>query len=379
MPDLNNLKNTLKESGTKFPIYLDYQSTTPVDSRVIEEMIPYFNDKFGNADSKGHKFGWETEAAVDIARQKVANTINADHESIIFTSSATESNNLALLGTKHLYDHVITLATEHKSVLEPIYHLQNLGIKSTILPVQQNGLVDLNLLEGSITSEKTLISIMTVNNEIGIIQPTKEIGLICKKHNILFHTDIAQSFGKVPLDVNECNIDLASISGHKIYGPKGIGALYVRNKLDIKPIMYGGMQEYGIRPSTLPTALIVGLGKASEIAISEMNLNYGHIKELYEYFVKNIIDSKITINGSIDIRWPGNINITLPKHDVRMLRDIAISHGSACSSGKISHVLKALDLNDIEIKNTIRIGIGKDTTLEEINYTVALLKETISN
>lgn len=379
MITLNNIKQSLKASGTKFPIYLDYQSTTPTDPLVLEEMMPYFNIKFGNADSKGHSFGWEAEAAIDIARIKIAKAINADQNSIIFTSSATESNNLALFGTQHLYDHIITLATEHKSVLEPIYHLQKLGIKATILPVKQNGLVDLNLLEESIISNKTLISVMAVNNEIGVIQPLKEIGLICKKHNALFHSDIAQGFGKIPIDIEECNINLATISGHKIYAPKGIGALYISKKLNIKPIMYGGMQERGIRPSTLPTALIVGLGKAAEIALEKMDINYSHIKTLYEHFLQNLIHENIILNGDKNIRWPGSINITLPKYEANALRDIAISHGSACSSGQTSHVLKALNLNEAQIKNTIRIGIGSYTTLEEVNYAIALLHKLISD
>jgi cysteine desulfurase len=377
---LHYLKQQLKTRSTRFPIYLDYQSTTPVDPRVVEDMLPYFTQKFGNPDSKSHAFGFEAEAAVSLARKQVADALTAREDSIFFTSSATEANNLAIFGIADSCKAVITLSTEHKSVLEPLKQLQKTGMHITYLPVQQNGLVDLNILMETIIKAKlettgtVLVSIMAVHNEIGVIQPLEEIGKICNSLGALFHSDITQGFGKIPIDVIKCNIDLASISGHKIYGPKGIGAIYARSNLKLKPLLYGGGQENGIRSSTLAVPLIVGLGRAAEISTQEMRKDYEHIKKLYDTFL-NHMPPDITLNGDKDKRWQGNINMVLRRSTSS--RDLAISAGAACASGstEASYTLRALGLSDDEIKKSIRIGFGRFTTEEEIEYAAAVILE----
>jgi cysteine desulfurase len=376
----------------KLPIYMDYQATTPMDKRVLEEMLPYFTEKFGNPHSRSHSFGWEAEEAVEHAREQVANLISANSKEIIFTSGATESNNIAIKGAAYFYrdqrNHIITVATEHKCVLDACRHLEEEGFKITYLPVSPTGLIDLQQLEDAITKQTILVSVMAVNNEIGTIQPLKEIGQICRKHNVFFHTDAAQAFGKIPLDVNELNIDLMSISGHKIYGPKGIGALYVRRKPRIRltPLINGGGQERGMRSGTLPTALIVGLGKAAEIAQTEMAKDYQHIKNLSDKFYNTIVKliPDVFLNGDNQQRWPGNLNLSFAYIEgeslILAIKDLAVSSGSACTSSSLepSYVLRALGVEEEMAHTSIRFGIGKFTTEAEIDYAIEVIIKSIN-
>jgi cysteine desulfurase len=370
--------------AVKLPIYLDYQSTTPVDPRVMDEMIPYFTEKFGNPHSRSHSFGWEAEEAIEKARESVAALIGANAKEVIFTSGATESNNMAIKGVAHFYknkkNHIITLSTEHKCVLDACRHLEREGFEVTYLPVKSNGLIDLAELEAAITDQTSLISVMAVHNEIGVIQPLEEIGKICRKHNVFFHTDIAQAFGKIEIDVEKCNIDLASISGHKIYAPKGVGALYVRRRprVRLEPLINGGGQERGMRSGTLPTPLVVGLGKAAEIAMMDMKKDYQHIKRLSDLFLSQImgIVPDVYLNGDKDQRWPGNINISFAYIEgesmIMAIKELAVSSGSACTSSSLepSYVLRSLGLDDEMAHTSIRFGIGRFTTEDEINYAV---------
>ncbi len=377
--------------AVKLPIYLDYQSTTPVDPRVMDEMIPYFTEKFGNPHSRSHSFGWEAEEAIEKARESVAALIGANAKEVIFTSGATESNNMAIKGVAHFYknkkNHIITLSTEHKCVLDACRHLEREGFEVTYLPVKSNGLIDLAELEAAITDQTSLISVMAVHNEIGVIQPLEEIGKICRKHNVFFHTDIAQAFGKIEIDVEKCNIDLASISGHKIYAPKGVGALYVRRRprVRLEPLINGGGQERGMRSGTLPTPLVVGLGKAAEIAMMDMKKDYQHIKRLSDLFLSQImgIVPDVYLNGDKDQRWPGNINISFAYIEgesmIMAIKELAVSSGSACTSSSLepSYVLRSLGLDDEIAHTSIRFGIGRFTTEDEINYAVKLIKSKI--
>lgn len=368
----------------KLPIYLDYQSTTPMDPRVLEAMIPYFTEKFGNPHSRSHAYGWEAEEATDIARKQVAELIGANEKEIIFTSGATESNNIAIKGVGHFYkdkkNHIITVVTEHKCVLDACRHLEEEGFQVTYLPVQPNGLIDLKALESAMTEKTLLVSVMAVNNEIGVIQPLKEIGALCRAKGAFFHTDAAQAFGKIPLNVEELNIDLMSISGHKIYGPKGIGALFVRRRprVRIEPIINGGGQERGMRSGTLPTPLVVGLGKAAEIAGKEMAAEQARLVALRERFLKGIRDNvkDIQINGDMAQRFPGNLNISFAYIEgesmIMAIRDLAVSSGSACTSASLepSYVLRALGLDEEMAHTSIRFGFGRFTTEEEIDYAI---------
>jgi cysteine desulfurase len=369
----------------KTPIYLDYQSTSPVDPRVLDKMLPYFTSKFGNPHSRSHSFGWEAEKAVEEAREAVADLISANSKEIIFTSGATESNNLALQGAYNFYkdknkNHIITANTEHKCVLDTCIHLEQQGAKITYLKVDEDGLIDLKELEEAITENTLLVSIMTINNEIGTIQPIKEIGEICRKHGVFFHTDAAQAFGKIPLDVNECNIDLMSISGHKIYGPTGIGALFVRRKprVKLKALINGGGQERGLRSGTLPTPLIVGFGKAASLAKIEMDSDYKHIKKLSDKFLNTMLEKvpDLYLNGHKTKRWPGNINLSFAYIEgeslILAIRDLAVSSGSACTSASLepSYVLRALGVSEELAHTSIRFGIGRFTTEEEIDYAI---------
>jgi cysteine desulfurase len=381
----------MTKSNIKLPIYLDYQATTPMDPRVMEAMIPYFMEKFGNPHSRSHSFGFEAEEAVEKARAQVANLIGADPKEIIFTSGATEANNLAIKGVANFYkakkNHIITLITEHKCVLDTCRHLEKDGFRVTYLPVQPNGIVDLKLLEDSITDQTSLISIMAVHNEIGVIQPLEEIGKICRKHGVFFHTDMAQGFGKIPIDVEKCNIDLASISGHKIYGPKGIGALYIRRRPRIRlvPIINGGGQERGMRSGTNPTPLIVGLGKAAEIAGQEMEKDMIYARNLHDRLVGAIMKGAkdVYLNGDAKIRWPGNINLSFAYIEgesmILAIKDLAVSSGSACTSASLepSYVLRALGLDEEMAHTSIRFGIGRFTTEEEIDYATKLILSKI--
>jgi len=375
----------------KFPIYMDYQATTPMDPRVLDAMLPYFTEKFGNPHSRSHSMGWESGEAIEIARKQVAGLIGANSKEIIFTSGATESNNLAIKGAAQFYkdqkNHIITVKTEHKCILDACRHLEQLGFEVTYLPVNEDGLLDLNLLKLAIKNETLMVSVMAVNNEIGVIQPIKEIGSICKERGVLFHTDAAQAFGKIPLDVEEMNIDMLSISGHKAYGPKGIGALYVRRKprVRLEPLINGGGQERGFRSGTLPTPLVVGLGEAAKIAAESMKEDYQIIKKLSDKFCTRILDSipDVYLNGSRDMRWPGCINISFAYIEgesmILAIKELAVSSGSACTSASLepSYVLRALGVEEELAHTSIRFGFGRFTTEEEIDYTISVLEGAV--
>lgn len=374
----------------KAPIYFDYQATAPTDPRVVKEMYPYFFEKFGNPHSRSHPYGWEAEEGVEKAREQVAAVIGASSKEIIFTSGATESNNLALKGLAKFYGdekkHIITVATEHKCIIDTCRQLEEEGFRITFLPVQKDGLLDLQILKDAITDDTLVISVMAANNEIGVLQPIKEIGAIAKENGIFFHTDAAQAFGKIPLDVNEMNIDLMSISGHKIYGPKGVGALYVRRRPRVRILaqIHGGGQERGMRSGTLPTPLIVGLGKAAELANQEMEAEYNRLKALQEHMLNrlNAELDEIHVNGSLEHRLPNSLNISFGYIEgeslMMSIKDIAVSSGSACTSASLepSYVLAALDVSDEMAHSSLRMSFGRWTTLEEIDYACdCLIKE----
>jgi len=366
------------------PIYLDMQATTPVDPRVLDAMLPYLTDQYGNPHSRTHAYGWEAEQAVEDARKHVADLIGAEPKDIIFTSGATESNNMIIKGVarfnKEKKKHIITTQTEHKCVLDSCRKLGEEGFDITYLPVQSNGVVDLKTLEAAIRPDTSLISIMTVNNETGVIQPMKEIGAIVRKHRgVYLHTDAAQAVGKIPIDVNEANIDLMSISGHKIYGPKGIGAAYVRRRprVRLEPILSGGGQERGLRSGTLPAALAVGIGEAARIAKLEMARDHARIKQLADRLLHGI-DSEVehvVRNGDID-GYPGCVNLSFSYVEgeslLMALKDIALSSGSACTSASLepSYVLRALGTTEDMAHSSLRFGIGRFTTEAEIDFVV---------
>ena len=366
------------------PIYLDYQATTPMDPRVLEAMMPYFTHKFGNAHSRSHSYGWEAEEGVEKARVQVAKLIGADEKEVIFTSGATESNNLAIKGVAEFYkdrrNHIVTTVTEHKCVLDTCRHLEQQGFEVTYLPVQQNGLVDLDVLRAAVTDKTVVVSIMAVNNEIGVIQPLAEIGKICREKGAFFHTDAAQAVGKIPLDVEAMNIDLMSISGHKIYGPKGIGALYVRRKPRVRlaAMIHGGGQERGFRSGTLPTPLCVGLGEACEIAAKEMDAESRRLTKLRDRMLKGLQSklSDLIINGDLDHRIPGNLNISFAYVEGESLmmgiKNLSVSSGSACTSASLepSYVLRALGVEEEMAHTSLRIGLGRFTTEHEIDTAV---------
>lgn len=373
-----------KKSNISLPIYMDYQATTPTDQRVVEAMLPYFTENFGNPHSRSHSFGWEAEAAVEDSRAKLASLIGASPKEVIFTSGATESNNLAVKGVSRFYkerkDEIVTVITEHKCVLDACRHLEEEGFKVTYLPVKPSGLVDLNRLKSAINERTAIVSVMTINNEIGVIQPIAEIGNICREMGVFFHTDAAQAVGKIPLNVDEMKIDLMSISGHKMYGPKGIGALYVRRKprVRLQALINGGGQERGMRSGTLSTPLCVGFGKAAEIAEKEMAADAEKIRNLSERFLNGINSqlSDVIVNGDTDQRYPGNLNLSFAYVEGESLmmgmRDIAVSSGSACTSASLepSYVLRALGV-DVEMAHTsIRFGIGRTTTEAEVDFTI---------
>ncbi|MBI4968040.1 MAG: IscS subfamily cysteine desulfurase [Rhodospirillales bacterium] len=376
----------------KRPIYLDYQATTPCDPRVVEAMLPYFTEKFGNPHSRSHFYGWEAEEATENAREQIAHLIGADAKDVIFTSGATESNNLALKGVASFYkdrkDHVITLATEHKCVLDTCRHLEMEGFRVTYLPVGKNGLVDLDTLKAAIDDKTVLVSIMAVHNEIGVIQPLAEIGKLCRAKGVFFHTDAAQATGKIPLDVEAMNIDLLSISGHKVYGPKGIGALYVRKKprVRVNPLINGGGQERGMRSGTLPTPLCVGLGEACAIAAKEMPAEAKRILALRNKFLKSVTGRlpEVYLNGDLDQRVPGNLNLSFAYVEgeglMMGIKEVAVSSGSACTSASLepSYVLRALGVGDELAHTSLRIGFGRQTTEAEVNFAADLLVERVS-
>ncbi|ELS00992.1 cysteine desulfurase family protein [Xenococcus sp. PCC 7305] len=365
----------------KRPIYLDCHATTPVDKRVLDAMLPYFCDRFGNASSTTHLYGWEAESAVDQARKTIAEAINATPEEIIFTSGATEANNLAIKGIAESYftqgKHIITVATEHRAVLDPCKYLQTLGFEVTYLPVQPDGLIDLSQLRGAIRPETILVSVMAANNEIGVIQPLEEIGQICREHNVLFHSDAAQAIAKMPLDVEQMNLDLMSLTAHKLYGPKGIGALYLRRRqrrVTIAPQMQGGGQERNIRSGTLYTPQIVGFGKAIELGLDLMASEQQYLLQLREKLWSLINQlSGIYLNGHPTQKLAGNLNLSVAGIDgtallLALQPIVALSSGSACSttSTKPSHVLTALGREAKLAQASIRFGIGRFNTIKEI-------------
>ena len=369
-------------------IFLDNNSTTQLDPKVLDSMIPFFLEKFGNSSSKTHYFGWEAEAAVEVARQHISKLINSNEDEIIFTSGATESNNLSLQNIVYSKkNHILTLATEHKAILDVCSFLEKKDIKTSYLAPNKNGIIDLDKLKDNIKPETGLVSIMHANNEIGVIQPIEEIGEFCNENNILFHVDAAQSYGKIDIDVKKMNIDLLSISGHKIYGPKGIGALYINKKIKINPILFGGNQEKSIRPGTLPIPLIVGLGKASEISRQTMSNESEYILELRNLLIDKIKEKipDIIINGDLEKRLSGNLNISFPslkgQSIVTSLNKIAVSSGSACTSSipKPSHVLLNIGLNKKNIQSSIRIGIGRFNTKKDILVAADNITEVVKN
>lgn len=374
--------------GVKTPIYMDLQATTPTDPRVVDAMLPFFNQSFGNPHSRTHVFGWDSEKAVESARKKIADLLNADPQEIIFTSGATESNNLAIKGVARFYKdtvksgkpHIITSQVEHKCVIDTCRDLEEEGFDVTYLSVDQNGMINPQDLKQAIKKETILASIMAVNNEIGTIAPLKEIGQICKENNVFFHTDAAQAVGKIPIDVREMNISLLSVSGHKIYGPMGVGALFVSRKAPrpkLRPLFSGGGQERGMRSGTLPTPLIVGLGKACEVAQQDMSQDRERIERLAARLVNGIKRKipDIIRNGGANA-FPGCVNLSFPYVEgeslIMALPDIALSSGSACTSASLepSYVLKALGVEEDLAHSSLRFGIGRFTTQKEIDHVV---------
>ena len=367
-----------------FPIYLDNQSTTPLDPRVLDKMLPYWKEKFGNPHSRSHSFGWEAEEAVEEARAEVAKLINADPKEIVFTSGATESNNLAIKGIAEFYadkgKHIVTVQTEHKCVLDSCRHLEDDGFEITYLPVDAQGGVDLNQLAAALRDDTILVSVMHGNNEIGTIQNIAAIGALCREKDIKFHTDAAQTFGKEPLDVRAMNIDLMSISGHKIYGPKGIGALFVSRKprTRLHAMINGGGQERGMRSGTLPTPLIVGLGEAARLAGAEMTTENARLAKLRDKMISTIQQRlpEVYLNGHPTARLAGNINLSFScvegESMMMAIKDLAVSSGSACTSASLepSYVLRALGVSEELAHTSIRIGIGRFTTEAEVDYAI---------
>jgi len=376
----------------KLPIYMDNHATTPLDPRVLETMLPYFTDRFGNAASRNHKFGWEAEEAVEQGRKQVAALIGADPREIVFTSGATESDNLAVKGVAWMYrekgDHIITCVTEHKAILDTCKHLEKDGFRVTFLPVDNKGFVDLDDLRNAITDKTILISIMTANNEVGVIQDIKSIGKLARERGVLFHTDAVQAVGKIPFNVNEMNVDIASVSALKFYGPKGVGALYVRRRnprVLLTPIIDGGGHERGMRSGTLNVPSIVGFGKAAEIARESLSQESAEMFRLREKLRKTLereLD-ELYINGDLEKRLPGNLNMSFAYVEGESLlmgiNDIAVSSGSACTSASLepSYVLKALGVGEDLAHTSIRFGIGRFNTDEEVDYVAGRVIEVV--
>jgi len=379
---ISQSNETLPE-GVHLPIYMDNHATTPIDPRVLDTMLPYFGRIFGNAASRNHQFGWEAEQAVDLAREQIAKLIGCTAKEIIFTSGATESNNLAIKGIAEMYrekgNHIITQVTEHKAVLDTCKKLEKHGFEVTYLPVQEDGLISVEALKAAITPKTILVTIMYANNEIGVIQPIAEIGKLCHEKGILFHTDAVQAVGKIPVNVQTDNIDVLSMSAHKIYGPKGVGALYVRRRnprVQITEQINGGGHERGMRSGTLNVPGIVGLGKACEIAGEEMAAETARLIELRDYLkakFENALDY-IHVNGNMDHHLPGNLNMSFVHVEGESLlmgiNDIAVSSGSACTSATLepSYVLKALGLGDDVAHSSIRFGLGRFNNKAEVDY-----------
>jgi len=380
-----------QHANIKLPVYLDNQATTPTDPRVVDAMLPYFTEKFGNPHSRSHAYGWEAEEAVETARKQVADIIGANPKEIIFTSGATESNNLAIKGVAGFYkdrkNHIVTVRTEHKCVLDTCRHLEQDGFDVTYLPVSKTGLIDLDELRGAIGERTLLVSIMGASNEIGIIQPMAEIGRICREHGVFFHTDCAQAVGKIPLDVNDMNIDLMSISGHKIYGPMGIGALYVRRRPRVRlhAQINGGGQERGMRSGTLSTPLCVGMGEACRIAQEEMASESERVRMLRDKLYRGLTSrfADLHVNGDLDRGLPGNLNLSFAYVEgeslMMAIKDVAVSSGSACTSSSLepSYVLRALGVDEEMAHTSIRFGIGRFTTEAEIDVAIETIGEHV--
>ena len=378
----------------KLPIYLDNHSTTPCDPRVVEVMLPYFTEKFGNAASRNHSFGWEAEEGVDQARKQIARLIGADAKEIIFTSGATESDNLALQGIVAMYrekgDHIITSATEHRAVIDTAKYLEKKGVNITFLPVDKAGMVNPDDVRNAITDKTILISIMLANNEIGTINPIAAIGKIAKEKGVIFHCDATQGVGKIPVNVQEMGIDLMSFSAHKIYGPKGIGALYVRRRaprVRLEPMIYGGGHERGMRSGTLPVSLIVGFGKACELCEQEMAIESVRLAKMRDRLQEGIMGAmdEVYLNGHPTERLPGNLNISFAYVEGEALlmgvKEIALSSGSACTSATLepSYVLRALGVGSDLAHSSIRFGLGRFTTDEEIEYTIDRMLKAVTH
>jgi cysteine desulfurase len=385
--------NGLSSGTIKLPIYLDNHATTPLDPRVLEAMLPFFTSRFGNAASNSHSFGWEAAAAVEKARRQIAASIGASAQEIIFTSGATESNNLALKGVaegcREKGDHIITAVTEHKAVLDSCKHLEKIGCRVTYLPVSNHGLIDLDQLKDAFTGRTVLVSIMAANNETGVLQPIEEIGRLCRERGVLFHSDAVQALGKVPLDVNSANLDLASLTAHKLYGPKGCGALYVRQNVaaQLVPLIDGGGHENGLRSGTLNVPGIVGFGKTCEIAQQELPEESCRVAGLRNRLRDRLMAEldHVAINGSMEHRLPGNLNMSFLEVEgetlLTGLNNVALSSGSACSSGKThaSYVLKALGMTDEAAGSAIRFGVGRFNTEAEIDYVAGRIIELVKN
>jgi cysteine desulfurase len=389
---MSNVSGNGNKSEVKLPIYMDNHATTPMDPRVLEEMLPYFVERFGNAASRNHEFGWVAEQAVEQSRERIAKLIGATSKEIIFTSGATESNNLAIKGVAEMYkekgNHIITQVTEHKAVLDTCKRLEKYGYRVTYLPVQKNGQIDLEDLKRAMDDKTILVSIMTANNEIGVLQPIEAIGKLCHERGVLFHTDAVQAIGKVPFNVIEKNVDLASITAHKLYGPKGVGALYVRRKnprVQLVAQIDGGGHERGMRSGTLNVPSIVGLGAACNIAFNDMAEESKRLAAMRDNLKDQIFAEldEVYINGSTDQRLPGNMNISFAYVEGESLlmgiNDIAVSSGSACTSATLepSYVLKALGAGDDLAHSSIRFGIGRFNTQAEVDYVARRVIDTV--
>lgn len=387
------LEKSLIESlkAPHFPIYMDYSATTPIDPRVADKMIPYLREQFGNPASRSHIYGWSAEKAVEEARTQVAALVNADPREIIWTSGATESNNLAIKGAAQFYKtkgkHIITVKTEHKAVLDTVRELERQGFEATYLQPQDNGLITIDQLKEAIRPDTILVSVMLVNNEIGVIQPINEIGELCRSKGIVFHCDAAQATGKVDIDLQKSKVDLMTFTAHKTYGPKGIGALYVRRKprIRIEAQMHGGGHERGLRSGTLPTHQIVGMGEAFRIAKEEMTTEIVRIKALRDRLAKGLQDmEEVYINGDMEHRVPHNLNVSFNYVEgeslIMAIKDIAVSSGSACTSASLepSYVLRALGRSDELAHSSIRFTFGRFTTEEEIDFTIELMKSKVA-
>ncbi|MGJ7914234.1 IscS subfamily cysteine desulfurase [Massilia sp. LXY-6] len=378
------------QTAPHFPIYMDYSATTPIDPRVADAMIPFLREQFGNPASRSHAYGWSAEAAVEEARANVAALVGADPREIIWTSGATESNNLALKGAANFYKtkgkHIITVKTEHKSVLDTVRELERVGFEATYLEPQDNGLISLEQLEAAIRPDTILVSVMLVNNEIGVIQPIAEIGELCRKKGVIFHCDAAQATGKVHINLEALKVDLMTFTAHKTYGPKGVGALYVRRKprVRLEAQMHGGGHERGLRSGTLPTHQIVGMGEAFRIAKEEMDAEIAKVKALRDRLAKGLLEiEEVYINGDMEHRVPHNLNVSFNFVEgeslIMAVKDLAVSSGSACTSASLepSYVLRALGRSDELAHSSIRFTIGRFTTEEDIDFAVNLLKAKV--